>query len=469
MTFQSSAIRLLIAIAALTAVATSLRLYRLGDWPFDGDELATLEEEESVYGHNRFDPGSQSYRLPRLAPLAFWLHHLDYQLIGRDEYGSRLLVALCGAAQVGALFALGAPSLGWPAALSAALIMLLWPEHLFQSQQNRFYTFAALLAQAGLLLGGWGLAQRRAALFALACLAIVAAVFAHSICAVLFLPLAVGLVALEWQARPLAHHARYWAPLTLAALVCGAWIAFHLAGSDWNSAETWGYTSAHAVQAALNRIGWPIGLVAAVGALLLWGRRTPDAWLWLSAATLWALTAALLPRVMVYHPAYVFPLATAVLVLAGVATGKIFELLWSVQPAAAAAWLAIVPLVSLPSTLSHYRDGSRYDHRTAARYLVGQVRPGECVAAVAPSLVHHYAPEFPRPIGIAADSVGDVEKLATANSPLWIVLPCSRGGAANELRTWLDAHAQRMFPARVPRFDYFDYSVEVYRCAAPRR
>ena len=78
---------------------------------------------------------------------------------------------------------------------------------------------------------------------------------------------------------------------------------------------------------------------------------------------------ATLPFVVVYHPNYVFPLALAVLVLAGWAVAGVAERLRPAGAVVVVAWVSVALALQLPSVVSHYLDGSRPDYRTAARYV----------------------------------------------------------------------------------------------------
>src|SRR6266849_947728 len=90
-----------LAIAlGLGLLAGGLRFYRLGDWPFYGDELSTFAEVDSLFGNEEVSQYSQGYRLPRLIPVGNFVHFLDYSWFGRDEFGSRVLMAVLGTLQV---------------------------------------------------------------------------------------------------------------------------------------------------------------------------------------------------------------------------------------------------------------------------------------------------------------------------------------------------------------------------------
>ena len=57
-------LRLFITLVLLF-LAGSLRFYRLGDWPFTGDETATLQEVESLFSTGQVLEDNQIYRPPR--------------------------------------------------------------------------------------------------------------------------------------------------------------------------------------------------------------------------------------------------------------------------------------------------------------------------------------------------------------------------------------------------------------------
>ena len=120
-----------------------LRFKGLGAWPFAGDETATLMEERSLFSSTADSPDSQSYRLPRLIPVAYGLIHLSVQLFGRDEFGSRVVGALLATLILGLIFLLLNRTIGTFAAIAASLLVMLWPDHIVQAQEARFYSIAA--------------------------------------------------------------------------------------------------------------------------------------------------------------------------------------------------------------------------------------------------------------------------------------------------------------------------------------
>ena len=137
--------RVLVAMCLLV-LAGSLRFYKLGDWPFAGDETTTLAKESSLFGDKHIQEDSQVSRLPRMIPLSYLIHHVGYEWFGRDEFGSRAILAILGTISIPIIFLLLAPLLGQPTAIATSLLIALWPEHLCHSQVNRFYMIAAFFA-----------------------------------------------------------------------------------------------------------------------------------------------------------------------------------------------------------------------------------------------------------------------------------------------------------------------------------
>ena len=94
----------LVTALLLVILAGSLRFYKLGNWPFAGDETATLAEERSLFASEGTSRDSQTYRLPRIIPLSYLFLHVGNSLFGRDEFGSRVMLAILGTLNVGLVF-----------------------------------------------------------------------------------------------------------------------------------------------------------------------------------------------------------------------------------------------------------------------------------------------------------------------------------------------------------------------------
>jgi hypothetical protein len=451
--------------ALVVMLAGFLRFHRLGDWPFAGDEILTFPEVDSLFERPPGSTVEQKDRLPRLIPLGYLVHYLDYQLFGRDEYGSRVLIALLGTASVAVIFFGLVPTLGSSTALAGATLTALWPEHLFQSQQNRFYAAAQLFALACMVTGALAVSRRSAWLALVSCVAAAAALLSHTLQGMLFGGL-FGAIAMAALAQ---KRSRAWKPLIVAgaaSLLAAAFFLLYLypLAKGWNAAGTWwGYGVTHSVLASINQLGWPVALFALVGTIYFVVSRNSQGWYWVSWALLWAVATVLLPLFVTYHPAYVFPLATSAIVLAGTLIGRVFDFFESQSRLLAWTWMAAACACSLPSTVSYFSDGSRHDYRAAARYIHEYWKPGDRVASVAPTLLGHYLSGTEAVYGLpGGDPVSGLEQLAKEPNRLWIVLSFSRSGKPANLRRWLQRNCSQETEIRSPRFDYQDFSVEVF-------
>lgn len=118
--------RLLIAFVLLM-FAGSLRFYKLGNWPFAGDEIYTLQEEQSLFAGGEAPRDSQIYRLPRAIRLSHLLQHVSIEIFGRDEFGSRVVMAVLGTLSVGLVFLTLDVLNGRATATATAMLVALWP------------------------------------------------------------------------------------------------------------------------------------------------------------------------------------------------------------------------------------------------------------------------------------------------------------------------------------------------------
>jgi hypothetical protein len=459
----------LLLVLALGVLAAGLRFWRLGDWPFHGDEVPTLQEAAVLFGEVEVPPDSQAARLPRLVPLSYALHYIGYQLFGWDEFGSRALIALLGTLNVLIVFVGLDRPLGRIPALATALLIALWPEHLFRSQENRFYMIAAVCASLCMVLGAQAVYRRSVAMAALAATMAIVAVLAHTLQGLLLGGLFTAFVATYWLARDrrLGRLVVVVVASGVPALALVVWHVLPLARS-WNSGEQWGFSNVHAVMSSVSQLGWPVALLALLGAIAAWKRRGEQDGYWLVWAGVWASATLLLPLCLQYHPGYVFPLTLGAVVLAGRAIAQIYEALQRQNPLAARAWLVLAVVLNLPSLVSHYVDGSCYDFRTSARYVSSHWQPGDRVATASPMLLKHYLAEGIEPVPVkGTDPVPKLRQLAREPGRLWIVFPSSRSGKPEALRDWLGRHCSQRLMLCKNRFDYYQNVTEVFLYEAP--
>jgi hypothetical protein len=178
-----------------------------------------------------------------------------------------------------------------------------------------------------------------------------------------------------------------------------------------------------------------------------------------------ACSTILFPLVVIYAPPYSFPFALGGFVMAGYAVGQICELLKKHgYSLAAAAWMLAALVVNAPSLISYYSDGSRPDMRAAAAYVREHWKPGDAVAGFSVGRFAFYAPGLePRfPITNDAAGVAELERLARTDRRFWIVMETARPGLDPELLNWLFAHAVHKYRAQKRRFDYQEFTQDVF-------
>jgi len=115
----------------LFLLACALRFFRLGDWSFWADELATLRDAGDL-GAVRFYPVGYA--------LIGWV----VGLLGESEFAARVAPALAGAATVPVVYVIGRRLFSERAGVFAGAFLAVSTYHLFFSQFARYYTLLVL-------------------------------------------------------------------------------------------------------------------------------------------------------------------------------------------------------------------------------------------------------------------------------------------------------------------------------------
>lgn len=457
--------RLIVSTAlVLTLLAGGLRFYRLGAWPFFGDELATFNEAHAFLADSSGQEDSQITRISRLIPISYLVHNAGYVVFGRDEFGSRAMMAFLGSLQVLLVYVGLVGPLGFPTALASALLLAVWPEHIYQSQQNRFYMTAAFFSSLAMLAGAWAVQRRSLVFTSIACLAAFAAILSHTLQGVVLGGLFGSILMAGWACRQPIPRVCLGAVFGASALA-GGFLVFYLLPRvrGWNAGEGWGADAGHSLLASIYELGWPVALLAGFGAISVVRQRDGQGWYWLAWAGLWAAASMILPLIVVYHPAYIFPLTLGAIVLAGYGAGQVCSHLHRQTPTLGVAWLGVIAALNLPSLLSYYSDGSRHDYRVAAQFIENHWQQGDQVAAVAPGALRRYAEVCQDAVSLRTwDPLPDLKELSLSPHRLWIVIPSDRPGKPEALRRWLGTQCTQQLEFRPRRYDYRENVVEVY-------
>ncbi len=383
-----------IGLLLVGLVCGAMYFYRLGYWPWDVDELSSLEEMGLLDTEIRttvYHPESIVVRLPRLVPVWYAVQKLLLRWLPVDEWGTRFLSAVCAVLAVMVLYGWG---WRWRGPLFAAGLALLAGGSMLMvwlAQQNRFYTMAffwLVLAEATI----WTKSRHWGWLLGAAVLTLLA-VFTHNVAIVLF-GLQAAVVIVGWLLGGASGACTVRA--TLAGLLAAGVYLFHVrpiagnwtgAGLTW--APPWASFTAH--------VGVPTVVLALLGSAVALTaakqRRHMAVWAGMTVGVL--VFVLLVSRLMpVWNPRYsllwVLPLwVTGALAVETVATalcrwgdplsgppagpttnGALEKrnplLSWLLL----AGWYGCVGLLLAPKWASHWIDGTRHDYRQTAHLVV---------------------------------------------------------------------------------------------------
>jgi hypothetical protein len=220
----------------------------------------------------------------------------------------------------------------------------------------------------------------------------------------------------------------------------------------------------------------PLVLAGALGICWLWqGRDRPLAVLMTGMV---AFPIAFLVLLSLRTPVGVFYLVPTIPIFF-IGAGVFLDRLTAVDVGLRPRWLlpATVTLIILaagaPTLISQYRDGRRYDFRTAAHWLGQRLAPGDVVFSDQFKVLAHYLPrtEVHR---LTADTNRLMQSVRVLHQPesrhvLWIIVPAPSHAfrtnpSITSLRRWMYNHCQLLYTIGVGRVDFRQYYLQIYRC-----
>ncbi|MDR1962762.1 MAG: glycosyltransferase family 39 protein [Planctomycetaceae bacterium] len=484
----------LFVFAVLVLLAALLRFYGLGTWSFDRDEIATKIEcryffehqplPDSIKGHPCYHPEeekSQFCRLPRLVCAASFVHWIDCRIFGEDEFGSRFLMAVMGSLSVGIAFLLGRSLFGFSGSLILALLILLSPEHVYNSQNARFYCQAFLMIEIVLLLGGHVAVNR--SLFAAICLgpAAIIMVLSHSltvlIWGILFLGLLIDFFLTREPDRESKNQFATKIPRKLVLILC-AWsivifliVLVHIMplSQSWNQFET-RISPLDSVLTFAFIFGRPYLILcfpAWVWALLSFRNAGQTYWLFVSLAC--GTVILLLPLKIIFYQWYGILFAFPLFVILAMFINHIGQLLTCSHQQygryCALVWCCFALLLNIAALRNYYKGGDRYDYRSACRYIEQHWQPGDrLICHDGTEIIHQYLPQHDVPTSLwAKQSKEWLLSLFDPNKPekddpscgrYWLILKREIYFAfSEEVREWIDRHGQRQSHFGASRYE----------------
>jgi 4-amino-4-deoxy-L-arabinose transferase-like glycosyltransferase len=476
----------LVLLGGLTLLGLVLRLWHLGDWNFQATEMFTYRD-------------SQRPQFGNARPLGYLLNYFVVRpFIPLDEFGLRLIPALAGTLAIPAIFLLGRRLVGSRAALFAALLVTLNPTQILYSQLARYWSLVFLFTIIAPIAIYLGVRERSGRMFALGVVATILAGLSHPVGAIVLGGPVLLLLAgvrreqlVAWWARP-AVKVGVVMVVALFALalyrfvpMLQGWIRMHDRMPGYGQfllrpQAPPGVKQIMRLLALTDSFTVPVMLAALVGGYLAWrSGRERHAALFLASAAGFHIAFLLLVSLRTSVSLYYFlPAAPAFFLAAGLFLDWLCRVDWQARPAwvVPATVTLMVVAAGLPTVISDYSDGRRFDFRGAAQWLTEEMKPGDVVFSDQPMVLQHYLPrtkvlhlqENPEPL---ADSLRSLE--AGNRSSLWLVAPAAshafratlkEGG----LRHWIYTSCQLGNTLGRGRIDLRQQYLQVYRCPPMR-
>ncbi|HEY8469932.1 MAG TPA: glycosyltransferase family 39 protein [Longimicrobiales bacterium] len=460
-------------LALVLGLGILLRLYGLGSYPFEEDELYTVIEATHLF-ESPLRPGIEA------RPLYYLLQHVLFEWVPPTHVGMRLLPLLFGLLGIYVTWKLGAELFGRLGAAAAALWVALAPWHLHVSGMARYGSLLYLLSTLFLLflIRAWETDRPRDYAAALVALVLGTATHPTFLFPVVGVALGTALVRrsgqIGWTWPSRAAWSALWLPF--AAFAGAGYLILSLLGRGSSLRNFSGRGLEATLRLVPAIVEWltPVMVAAAAaGALALLPlasttrqRRWAVAAIGGVASTLAALVAA--STVTNVYADYAVVMLPMVFVSAGGLIHLVAERAVDRKGVLAATVMAVIGAGLAPSLVSHLSDGMRFDPRPAFR----------AIAATAPELPvlttpiifqRHYAPELDgRELKMTTAQLEDV---LASHSRFWVVALVRREGlafdASGEVAPWLARHCRLTHSHQRPRFDYRVYRVDLHLCGAP--
>jgi hypothetical protein len=172
---------------------------------------------------------------------------------------------------------------------------------------------------------------------------------------------------------------------------------------------------------------------------------------------------------------YLLPIAPVFFFAAGVFLDHVFGLQWRTRPRwlGPAAVTAMILASGMPTLISQYRNGRRFDFRGVAVWLQPRLTPRDVIYSDQPAALGHYLPQSDvRPLKYNTaplrEVLGSLAK-GSGRAALWVVAPAPAHAFRTNLRegglaNWLYDHCQLRNTVGVGRVDFRQQYLQVYHC-----
>ena len=417
----------------ITAFALILRLYKIGEWSFWGDEVITVNSLQALSG-----------QFPQLGMrVSNYLIFIPMTIFGVSEWSARLAPALVGVLTVPVLFFLVRRVYGAGVATLSALLLSLSTWHLYWSQNARFYTTLLLFYILAMFMFYMGIEKDRPLYLILSLIFFGLAVQERLFSAALVPIAATYLIMIKWlpYEKPAGFKLRniliLLVPSALGGLAFG--LPYLLHPEKWLKTFSWINNSPFWIIAGVvYYIGLSlivIGIVSALYMLIKFDRAA----LLLSLAALFPFLAIVGLSFFQYTAnRYVFVSLPPIIILASVGIQRIFS-----SVSGSGRWLVLgLLLILIFEPMSEnilyytYQFGNRENGKAAFEYIQTHRKPGDRVALTDPSVGEYYLGET-----VLRVRRLDFNNLPVKDSRIWLIEDNNMVEKSPEAVRWLQENA----------------------------
>jgi len=459
-----------VAVAVVMVMAVLLRVYEVFRFPFEQDELYTIDEATNLF-HTRLLPGIQA------RPFFFLLEHPFLSIGAPSAPYLRLIPLIFGVAGVWVTWRLARDFAGPVAGFMALVLVSISPWHLYASGFARYYSLLYLLAAivywqlpgaidgdrprgylavlVPLFLGTW---THPSFVFPMVGVALAVSIF----------PLAGG-VRFRWPSR--TAWACLWGPyLAFSLVVLAAMRILHHSADVANGGDRGLLATLRLVPAMVDWMTLLVATSAVAGVVLLVrsgdGANRRFGWMAVFGCVFTMLALFALSFQTSIYADYGIAALPLVLVVAAFPIAWLAERLPSNVAslgASAVAWIILIGI--LPSTFSHLSDGTRFDYLPALSQI-NSTAPSIEVLAWPIAIQRAYDPtlksrEIPT-------SVAGLDSALKRYQDLWAIVSVKRYGIVGDdtggMAQWLRQNCRQKGEYQRPRLDYRIYRVDLWRC-----
>jgi uncharacterized membrane protein len=449
---------------ALLAAAIALRAYGLESFPIEQDELYTIRDARNFW--STFT----------VKPVYYFLTSVMLGVVPPEPVPLRAPAFVFAVLGVWATWSLARARFGTPAAIVSTLLVAISPWHLYTSQFARYWSLMYLLASLLYLVAFKAVEEDQPRLYALTLLVMMLGMVTHpsfgfpiaGVCLGLLLVSGQGRVG--WAAPSRSAWLFLWGPLFAIGALGVGWLAV-----TGNLAELRNNTG-RGLPATLRLVP---GIVQWIGTLVLasglvsvlhlarWGGPGDRRWAAVSAAGVAATLTLMVGASFVtdVYGDYAITLLPLLYVSIGGSLQRLAETMRSHARVLVASATFVLVIATLPGTVSHLSDGTRFDYRPAYEHIV-KVNRSAAVVGWPHSIQEAYAPGLQftdLPVDLAM-----LRSLRAVRSGLWLVVSRRRHSTiaiSGEVQQWVALHCRQVLVTERPRLDYRRYRVELYWCA----